>query len=244
MFDRAREDINTVFERDPAARSKWDVIFSYPGFQALQVYRLANWFWMRKFTFIARFLSHFARVVTGIEIHPGATIGKRFFVDHGMGVVIGETAEIGNDVTLYQGVTLGGTSLNESKRHPTLGNDVIVGAGAKVLGPITLGNCSRVGSNAVVIKDVPECATVVGIPGKIVSQGAKAEKDAFVQYGITGGDLPDPIARAMEDLLDEVHGLQARIDEMEARQSGKLVDLPCTPDSDAKAGLSATSKAG
>jgi serine O-acetyltransferase len=224
MFRTIKQDIDTVFERDPAVRSRIDVVFSYPGFHAILVYRLGHFFWTRGFTFIARFLSHIGRVLTGIEIHPAATIGERFFIDHGMGVVIGETTEIGDDVTIYQGVTLGGTELNNGKRHPTIGNDVIVGAGAKILGPITLHRCSRVGSNAVVIKDVPECAVVVGIPGRVVSKGNQGERDAFVQYGMTA-DLPDPVARAMEDLLEEVHGLRKRVVEMEARQQGKLVDL-------------------
>ena len=227
MFDTIREDIDAVFARDPAVRSKFDVIFSYPGFHAVVIYRLANWFWKRNLTFIARFLSHFGRLISGIEIHPGATIGKRFFIDHGMGVVIGETAEVGDDVTLYQGVTLGGTALHNGKRHPTVENNVIVGAGAKVLGPITVGHCARIGSNSVVIKDVPECATVVGIPGRVVSKGHKEEKDAFVQYGMVE-DLPDPMARALEDMLEEVHTLRNRVNELEARQSGKLIDLPET----------------
>jgi serine O-acetyltransferase len=165
MFKRLREDINCVFERDPAARNSFEVITNYPGLHALLMHRVSHFFWRIHLKWIARTLSQITRFLTGIEIHPGAQIGRRFFIDHGMGVVIGETAVIGDDVTLYHGVTLGGTSWKKGKRHPTLGNDVVVGAGAKVLGPITLLNGARVGSNAVVVKDVPENATVVGIPG-------------------------------------------------------------------------------
>ena len=159
MFSQLREDIRSVFDRDPAARSVWEVLTCYPGFHALVLHRIAHWWWGRGFKWLGRFTSHLARWFTGIEIHPGATIGRRFFIDHGMGVVIGETAEIGNDVTLYHGVTLGGTSWNKGKRHPTLEDGVVVGAGAKVLGPITMHAGAKVGSNAVVVKDVPAGAT-------------------------------------------------------------------------------------
>ncbi|MFH1279939.1 MAG: serine O-acetyltransferase [Candidatus Eisenbacteria bacterium] len=171
-----REDIRTVFDRDPAARSVLEVIFCYPGFHAMLLHRAAHGLWRRRFYFLARWLSHVNRALTGIEIHPGATIGRRFFIDHGMGVVIGETTEIGEDVTLYQGVTLGGTSLEKKKRHPTLGNGVIVGAGAKVLGALTVGVGARVGAGAVVVKDVPAGATVVGLAGRIVGSGRRGEK--------------------------------------------------------------------
>ncbi|HHB93085.1 MAG TPA: serine O-acetyltransferase, partial [Thioploca sp.] len=168
MFERIKEDINCVFERDPAARNLFEVILCYPGVLALLLHRLSHLLWHLKLKLLARLLSNISRLFTGIEIHPGATIGRRFFIDHGMGVVIGETANIGNDCTLYHGVTLGGTSWKKGKRHPTLGNDVIIGAGAKILGPIEIGNGVRVGSNSVVVKPVPNGATVVGVPGRVV----------------------------------------------------------------------------
>ena len=168
MFARIREDIACVFDRDPAARSAWEVITCYPGFHALLIHRFAHLLWRAGLRWLARLVSHFSRWITGIEIHPGATIGRRVFIDHGMGVVIGETAEIGDDTTLYHGVTLGGTSWNKGKRHPTLGRSVVVGAGAKLLGPIVVGDGAKVGSNAVVVKDVPPGATAVGIPAKII----------------------------------------------------------------------------
>ena len=229
MFARLREDIRSVFDRDPAARSVWEVVTCYPGFHALVMHRLAHWFWGAGFKWLGRFTSHVARWLTGIEIHPGATIGRRFFIDHGMGVVIGETAEIGDDVTLYHGVTLGGTSWNKGKRHPTLGNGVVVGAGAKVLGPITMHAGSKVGSNAVVVKDVPAGATAVGIPARIIEETAaqkreeQAAKMGFSAYAITGGD-EDPLSKALNGLLDhgaavdqKVDVLLARIAELEAR---------------------------
>ena len=170
MFERLREDINSVFDRDPAARNFMEVLTNYPGLHALLLHRMNHWLWKKNAKWLARTLSTFSRWLTGIEIHPGATIGRRFFIDHGMGVVIGETAIIGNDVTLYHGVTLGGTSWNKGKRHPTLENGVIVGAGAKILGPFTVREGAKIGSNAVVTKEVPTGATVVGIPGKIVKR--------------------------------------------------------------------------
>ena len=170
MFDRVREDIASVFHRDPAARNTLEVLLNYPGLHAVLFHRLAHALWKRNFKQLARFVSTFARWMTGIEIHPGAKIGRRFFIDHGMGVVIGETAEIGDDVTLYHGVTLGGTSWNKGKRHPTLEDGVVVGAGAKVLGPFTVHKNAKIGSNSVVTKEVPEGATVIGIPGRVVSK--------------------------------------------------------------------------
>lgn len=214
MFKRIREDVASVMERDPAARSRFAVILCYPGFHALLWYRVSHALWRRGFHTLAVWLSYMSRIATGIEIHPGASIGRRFFIDHGTGVVIGETTEIGDDVTLYQGVTLGGTSLNPGKRHPTLMNGAIVGAGAKVLGPITVGENARIGSNAVVLKDVPECATVVGIPGKIVQPGAE-KAPHFVAYGTTSTDLPDPVARAVKGLIDEVTALRHRVEQLE-----------------------------
>ena len=170
MFSRLREDISSVFERDPAARTWWEVLTCYPGLHALFMHRVAHWFWTRRLRWLGRFISHLARFFTGIEIHPGATIGRRFFIDHGMGVVIGETAVIGDGVTLYHGVTLGGTSWNKGKRHPTLEDGVVVGAGAKVLGPITVGANAKVGSNAVVVKNVPAGTTAVGNPARVIRE--------------------------------------------------------------------------
>lgn len=210
------EDITGIMERDPAARSRLEVIVAYPGFHALMFYRLAHGAWERGWVLIGRFLSHMGRVLTGIEIHPGAKIGRRFFVDHGMGVVIGETAEIGDDVTLYQGVTLGGTSLERgAKRHPTLGNNVIIGAGAKVLGPFTVGDGARIGSNAVVVQEVPPGATMVGIPAKEIKRRRPEDQD-FVAYGLPD-KIPDPVARALEGLLDQVSALRARVQELESQ---------------------------
>ena len=168
MFSRLREDIRSVFARDPAARTSWEVLTCYPGLHAVVMHRFAHWLWTHQFRWLGRFVSHLARFFTGIEIHPGASIGRRFFIDHGMGVVIGETAVVGDDVTLYHGVTLGGTSWNKGRRHPTLENGVVIGAGAKVLGPITVGAGSKVGSNAVVVKDVPPGTTAVGNPARII----------------------------------------------------------------------------
>src|ERR1035437_8184951 len=167
MFKNIREDINSVFERDPAARNVFEIVFCYPGLHALWIYRIAHWFWVNEFYFLGRFISHIGRFLTGVEIHPGAKIGRKFFIDHGMGVVIGETAEIGDNVTLYHGVTLGGVTWNKGKRHPTLRNGVVIGAGAKVLGPIVVGEGAKIGSNAVVVKDVPAGASAVGIPARI-----------------------------------------------------------------------------
>ncbi len=222
MFVRLREDVQSVFDRDPAARNSFEVLTTYPGLHALLMYRLAHWFWARNFKWLGRMISHLARWFTGIEIHPGATIGRRFFIDHGMGVVIGETAVIGDDCTLYHGVTLGGTSWKKGKRHPTLGNDVVVGAGAKVLGPIEVGNGARVGSNAVVVKPVPENATVVGIPGRLVERRGQrsnahreqlAKKMGFDAYGATQ-DAPDPVANAINCMLDHVHVLESKMSGM------------------------------
>lgn len=208
MFRHLREDIRAVFDRDPAARSFWEVLTCYPGIHALIMHRIAHWLWGHRLRWLARFTAHLARFLTGIEIHPGATIGRRFFIDHGMGVVIGETALIGNDVTLYHGVTLGGTSWNKGKRHPTLEDGVVIGAGAKVLGPITISAGARVGSNAVVTKAVPAGATAVGNPARILDRSeqskqreAQAEKMGFSAYAV-GRDQDDPLAKAIHGLLD------------------------------------------
>lgn len=222
MFSHLREDIACVFDRDPAARSAFEVLTTYPGLHAVLLHRLTHLLWIKGLAWLARYLAFLGRWLTGIEIHPGARIGRRFFIDHGMGVVIGETAEIGDDCTLYHGVTLGGTSWIKGKRHPTLGDNVIVGAGAKVLGPLTVGNGARIGSNAVVVKDVPPGATVVGIPGRIVSKPsaeeharrqAIAQKMGFDAYGMTR-DMPDPVAHAINGMLDHVHGMDQRIEKL------------------------------
>jgi serine O-acetyltransferase len=207
MFAHLREDIACVFERDPAARSTWEVLTCYPGFHALTLHRFSHWLWSARLRWLARFMSHLGRWLTGIEIHPGAIIGRRVFIDHGMGVVIGETAVIGDDCTLYHGVTLGGTSWSKGKRHPTLLRGVVIGAGAKVLGPITLGEGAKVGSNAVVVRDVPPGATAVGIPARIVEAGRdsareeQAEKMGFSAYAISQTE-DDPLAKAIHGLLD------------------------------------------
>ena len=219
FFKNLADDITGMITRDPAARSRAEVVLCYPGFHALLWYRLANRAWRARWLLLGRFLSHVGRVLTGIEIHPGATIGRRLFIDHGMGVVIGETAEVGDDVTLYQGVTLGGTSLNKGKRHPTLGDRVIVGAGAQILGPITVGAGARIGANAVVVSEVAPGATMVGIPARAAQSRTKSE--AFCAYGLAGHELPDPLARAMSALLDEVTALKARVAELETAQPGR-----------------------
>ena len=220
MFQRIRDDIRIVFERDPAARSTLEVLLTYPGLHAVWIHRVSHRLWRWRLKLLARVLSQLARWFTGVEIHPGATIGNRFFIDHGMGVVIGETAEIGDDCTLYHGVTLGGTSWEKAKRHPTLGKNVVVGAGAKILGPITIGDNARVGSNSVVVKDVPANSTVVGIPGRIVitkedanseKRRAMAEKIGFDAYGQHHGQLPDPVTQVLDRILDHLHVLDERL---------------------------------
>ena len=239
MFDAIKEDIKSVFERDPAARTTAEVLLNYPGLHAIWIHRLSHRLWLANWKLLARTLSTFSRWLTGIEIHPGAKLGRRFFIDHGMGVVIGETAEIGNDVTLYHGVTLGGTSWNAGKRHPTLGDNVVIGAGAQVLGPITVAKGGKVGSNSVVVKDVPENATAVGIPARIVSaksaasnteksllkthespsdmnfdseesRAKAAEKFGFDAYAVSA-DSPDPVAKAIGRLLDHMHLMDDKV---------------------------------
>lgn len=218
MFKRLNEDIDCILKRDPAARSRFGVLMCYPGLHSIMMYRLAHRVWNAGWTTLALWLSYLARIVTGIEIHPGAKIGRRFFIDHGTGVVIGETAEIGDDVTLYQGVTLGGTSLDQGKRHPTLEDGVIVGAGAKVLGPFTVGRNARIGSNAVVVKEVPAGATMVGIPARSVQPRKSEDEAKFVAYGTPCEDLPDPVARAINALTDEIKILRGRVSELEREQ--------------------------
>jgi serine O-acetyltransferase len=220
LFKNLRDEIDATLDRDPAARSRLEVVLCYPGFHALIYYRVAHWLWQRRWHLAGRLVSHVGRMLTGIEIHPGARIGKRLFIDHGMGVVIGETAEIGDDCTLYHAVTLGGTRPSREqggqKRHPTIGNDVIVGSGAQVLGPIRVGDGARIGSAAVVVKEVPDGATMVGNPARQVGRRNAADEapPMFEPYGITG-EIPDPIARALSALLDEVAILRARASELE-----------------------------
>jgi serine O-acetyltransferase len=224
MFARMREDIRAVFERDPAARNSWEVLTCYPGLHAVWFHRLAHAFWTHGLKWLGRATSNLGRWLTGIEIHLGARLGRRLFIDHGMGVVIGETVEIGDDVTLYQGVTLGGTSWNKGKRHPTLEDGVVVGAGAKVLGPFTIGKGARIGSNSVVVKEVPPGCTVVGVPGHLVKckdaettmpehRVAMAKKIGFDAYGLTR-DMPDPVSNAIGAMLDHLHVLDTRLEQM------------------------------
>lgn len=241
MFTRIREDIRIVFDRDPAARHTLEVITAYPGLHAVWLHRCAHGLWVIGLKWLARMVSHIGRWLTGIEIHPGARIGRRFFIDHGMGVVIGETAEVGDDCTLYHGVTLGGTSWEAVKRHPTLGNDVVIGAGAKVLGPITVNDGARIGSNAVVVADVPAGATVVGVPGRVVEKSSRkpsrevvdlAEKYGFDAYGMSR-DVTDPVAKAIGAMLHHIHTLDGRVerlcealrDQVDASELPKL-DVP------------------
>ena len=228
MFKELRDFIRSIMDRDPAARSALDVVFSYPGVHALGFYRLGHWLWGLGLTTLARFVSHLGRLLTGIEIHPAAEIGRRLFIDHGMGVVIGETSVVGNDVTLYQSVTLGGTSLAKGKRHPTLEDGVIVGAGAQVLGPVRVGAGARIGANAVVVRDVVPGATMIGIPARPAGEktplrepevARTATRSAeFCAYG-TSNDLPDPIARALDSLCEEIAVLKARVAELEAERA-------------------------
>ncbi len=233
MFRRIRDDIRSVLDRDPAARNTLEVLLAYPGLHAVWSHRVAHRLWRWRLKLLARLLSQLARWLTGIEIHPGATIGERFFIDHGMGVVIGETAEIGDDCMLYHGVTLGGTSWAKKKRHPTLGKGVVVGAGAKILGPILIGENARVGCNAVVVNDVPAGATVVGIPGRLVipkddvdtqKRRAMAKKIAFDAYG-QQPELPDPVTQAFDRILDHLHAVDGRLQALDqALQTSKMAE--------------------
>lgn len=235
-WQRFKEDIDSVFERDPAARNRWEIALTYPGLHAVWWHRAAHGLWRRNWRLLARIISNISRWLTGIEIHPGARIGRRFFIDHGMGVVIGETAEIGDDCTLYHGVTLGGTTWQEGKRHPTLKNGVVIGAGAKVLGPLELGEGVRVGSNAVVLHDAPADSTVVGIPARIVgkrpptseAQRRVAQRLGFDAYGVAQ-DMPDPVANVVDRLLDHVTEVDARLAELSQSvnaMGGSVSDQP------------------
>ncbi|MBX6323656.1 MAG: serine O-acetyltransferase [Rhodospirillaceae bacterium] len=238
IFKTLRDEIDSMMARDPAARSRIEVVLTYPGFQAVLIHRVAHACWQRGFRLTGRFIANIGRWLTGIEIHPGARIGRRLFIDHGMGVVIGETAEIGDDVTLYHDVTLGGIapSVNSAaqvnkKRHPTIRDRVIIGSGAQVLGPITVGECARVGANAVVVADVAPRTTVVGIPARVVVPKDQQQRERFVAYGMPL-DLPDPVARAIDGLLDQVSRLRARVEALEAGRAG---EGPALPNGDAAA---------
>jgi serine O-acetyltransferase len=220
MWERIKEDIQVISQRDPALRSVWEVALAYPGFHAVLLHRLAHWLWQRNLTTLARFISHVGRFLTGIEIHPGAKIGRRFFIDHGMGVVIGETSEIGDDVTLYQGVTLGGTSTKPIKRHPTIEDSVTIFSGAAVLGPVTVGRHSRVGAGSVLVTSVPPHSTVVGIPGRIVRAEARHTEAGTAIIDLNSADLPDLVAKAIGGLADYIEKLEKRVDELTDRQGG------------------------
>jgi serine O-acetyltransferase len=226
VFDNVRRDIEAAMGRDPAARSRLEVLFCYPGVHALAFHRVAHRLWRAGWIVTARFVSHVSRWLTGIEIHPAAKLARGVFIDHGMGVVIGETAEVGENVTLYQGVTLGGTSLKREKRHPTLEANVVVGAGAAVLGAITVGEGTRVGGGSVVVRDVPPNSVVVGVPGRIIYRDGKPVRQEF---DLEHGDLPDPLAKAIEQLLDRIDGLEADVRRL--RQS--VGDPVSAPDHDA-----------
>jgi len=217
MFKRVREDIRTVFRKDPAARTVLEVLLCYPGLHAIWAHRVAHWLWNHKLKLFARMISHVSRAITGIEIHPGADIGRRFFIDHGMGVVIGETAEIGDDVLLYQGVVLGGTSHEQKKRHPTLEDGVVVGAGAVLLGPVRVGFGARVGAGSVVIRSVDPGSTVVGVPGHDVHK--RRRRAAALQHG----DLPDPVAQAVGNLQAELNELKACMARLDGGEEQELV---------------------
>ena len=217
LLKAIKDDFAMVFERDPAARSKLEILFCYPGLHALIFHRVAHYLWNHNLKLFGRFLSHFSRWVTGIEIHPGAKIGKRFFIDHGMGIVIGETTEIGDDVSLYQGVTLGGTTWTKGKRHPTLEDRVVVGAGAILLGPIRIGHDSRIGSSSVVIHDVPSFSTVVGIPGKVVHRREAIVHEGEHHYDLEHGTLPDPFGDAIDGLRRSVQELHTRLVTLEQK---------------------------
>jgi serine O-acetyltransferase len=230
LLKNLRDEIDATLARDPAARSRLEVVLCYPGFHALLYHRLAHWLWERGWLLAGRFVSHIGRVLTGIEIHPGARIGRRVFIDHGMGVVIGETAEVGDDVTLYQGVTLGGTSLTRgAKRHPTIGNGVIVSSGAQVLGPFRVGDGARIGAQAVVLSEVAPGATMVGIPARPVGVRTPQPRSEpeFQPYAVCG-DVPDPVARALNGLLDEVTKLRARVAELEQERTAQRPALEAT----------------
>jgi serine O-acetyltransferase len=217
MFTKLRADIACILDRDPAARSAWEVLTCYPGLHAIYIHKLAHWFWLRRLSWLGRFTSHLGRWLTGIEIHPGARIGSCVFIDHGMGVVIGETAEVGDGCTIYQGVTLGGTSLYRGeKRHPTLAEGVVVGAGAKILGGFVVGAGAKIGSNAVVVKAVPAGATVMGVPGKIVEDPGTKSAERFSAYAVVQ-DQEDPQSKAIQQLVEHSQELERTIEKLQDR---------------------------
>lgn len=226
MFSIIKEEIDVVFERDPAARSILETILTCPGFQAIILHRFNHLLWHKKLYLLARLTAHFARFITGIEIHPGAIIGRRFFIDHGMGIVIGETSEIGDDVSIYHGVTLGGTTWNKGKRHPTIHDHVVIGAGAKILGPIIISKYAKIGSNAVVVKNVPEKATVIGVPGQIIVEKDKpeqptqhevlAKKIGFTAYAESEHTL-DPTQKTLASILDHIHQLESELNQLKKK---------------------------
>ncbi len=223
-LSRLREDIQTALDCDPAARNPLEVVLSYPGLHAIWIYRAAHWMWQHRLKLLARMLSETGRFLTGIEIHPGATIGRRLFIDHGMGVVIGETCEIGDDVLIYQGVTLGGTSLKKEKRHPTIEDHVMISAGASVIGPVTIGHGSRIGAGAVVVSSAPPYSTIVGIPGKVVERDRTRDV-----LDLDHARLPDPVARAISNLTEQLNRMTVRLNEVEERQDcleDKLAEEP------------------
>lgn len=223
MFETLRRDIQAARDRDPAVRSTPEILFCYPGVHALWLQRLAHWFWIRRFLFVGRFISHVNRFLTGIEIHPAARLGPGLFIDHGMGVVIGETTEVGENVTIYQGVTLGGTSLERKKRHPTIGDNVVIGAGAKILGPFTVGDNSKIGSSSVVVNEVPPNSVVVGVPGRVIYRDGK--KVSQMDFDWT--DLPDPVAQAMQCLLNRMQELEKELEELKGHvPQNSPADLP------------------
>jgi serine O-acetyltransferase len=221
-----REDVACVLQRDPAARNRFEIMTTYPGVHAILLYRMANRLWRRGWRYLPRLISYIGRIWTSIDIHPGATIGRRFFIDHGAGVVVGETAEVGNDVTLYHGVTLGGVSWNKGKRHPTLGNKVVVGAGAKILGPIAIGDEARVGANSVVIIPVPAGKTVVGIPGKVVNS-SRAATDGIHDIDLNHHLIPDPVADAIACLLERIRLLEQQVGIHGCKPGGEKLEDEC-----------------
>ncbi|MEW6771876.1 MAG: serine O-acetyltransferase [Bacillota bacterium] len=226
MFERLKEDVRVVFERDPAAKNVLEVLLCYPGLHAVWFHRLAHRLYRRQFFLLARLVSHLARFLTGIEIHPGAKIGRGFFIDHGAGVVIGETAEIGDNVTLYQGVTLGGTGKEKGKRHPTIGNNVVISAGAKILGSFTVGDNSKIGAGSVVLKPVPPDCTVVGVPGKVVvREGQRVRPAVDLRHDL----LPDPVADVLNRFEEEIVGLKNRLHELEAKLNGDAAGVQSRP---------------
>ncbi|MEM7197942.1 MAG: serine O-acetyltransferase [Pseudomonadota bacterium] len=243
MFKAIITEIDSIITRDPAANSRWEVFWCYPSFHAMLFYRVAHKLWVRNWRIAARLFSQIARFLTGVEIHPGAKIGNNFFIDHAAGVVVGATVEIGDNVTLYQGVTLGGVSPSlhseaqrEKKRHPTIADNVIIGSGAQVLGPITLGNNSRVGSNAVVVKDVPAMTTVVGIPARIVEQASSHGQDTFVPYGTPTGTVQDPTQKSVGALMNYIERLERRIHALETTHQQEIISNALSQDDTIPAG--------